>query len=115
MTARRAIILAVQRQPDANTVAVVDAVKAMLPSFQSELPAAASLETLNDRASSIRASVSDVEFTLALTIALVILVIFIFVRRVWATLIPALAVPISLIATLGRRCTCSAFPSTIFR
>ena len=97
----RAIILAVQRQPDANTVAVVDAVKAMLPSFQNELPAAASLETLNDRASSIRASVSDVEFTLALTIALVIMVIFIFVRRVWATLIPALAVPISLIATLA--------------
>ena len=96
-----AIILAVQRQPDANTVAVVDAVKAMLPSFQNELPAAASLETLNDRASSIRASVSDVEFTLGLTIALVILVIFIFVRRVWATLIPALAVPISLIATLA--------------
>jgi HAE1 family hydrophobic/amphiphilic exporter-1 len=97
----RAIILAVQRQPDANTVAVVDRVKEMLPTFQSELPAAASLETLNDRAASIRASVSDVQFTLALTIALVVMVIFVFVRRVWATLIPALAVPISLIATLG--------------
>ncbi|MEI5681099.1 MULTISPECIES: efflux RND transporter permease subunit [unclassified Mesorhizobium] len=97
----RAIILAVQRQPDANTVAVVDRVKEMLPTFQSELPAAASLETMNDRAASIRASVSDVQFTLALTIALVVLVIFLFVRRVWATFIPALAVPISLIATLG--------------
>ena len=97
----RAIILAVQRQPDANTVAVVDRVKAMLPAFRNELPAAASLETLNDRAMSVRAAVSDVQFTLALTIALVILVIFLFLRRVWATLIPGLAVPISLIATFG--------------
>jgi HAE1 family hydrophobic/amphiphilic exporter-1 len=97
----RAIILAVQRQPDANTVAVVDRVKEMLPTFQNALPAAATIETLNDRAVSIRASVSDVQFTLALTIALVVMVIFLFVRRLWATFIPALAVPISLIATLG--------------
>ena len=97
----RAIVLAIQRQPDANTVAVVDRVMAMLPTFRAELPAAASLETLNDRAASIRAAVSDVQFTLALTIALVTLVIFIFLRRVWATVIPALAVPISLIATFG--------------
>ncbi|PWK63738.1 efflux RND transporter permease subunit [Aminobacter sp. AP02] len=97
----RAILLAVQRQPNANTVAVVDRVKAMLPTFRGELPAAASIETLNDRAVSIRAAVSDVQFTLGSTIALVILVIFIFLRRLWATLIPALAVPISLIATLG--------------
>src|SRR4051794_12044488 len=97
----RAIILAVQRQPDANTVAVVDAVKKMLPEFQNELPAAATLETLNDRAASIRDAVRDVEFTLGLTIALVVMVIFVFVRRIWATLIPALAVPISLIATLA--------------
>ena len=98
----RAIMLAVQRQPDANTVDVVDRVKAMLPSFDE--PAAGrrlASKLLNDRSTSIRAAVSDVQFTLALTIALVMMVIFIFLRRVTATLIPALAVPISLIATLG--------------
>lgn len=95
------ILLAVQRQPDANTVDVVDKVKAMLPSFQSELPAAADLHTLNDRSSSIRQAVSDVEFTLGLTILLVVAVIFLFLRRIAATIIPAVAVPISLIATLG--------------
>ncbi|MDE3812103.1 efflux RND transporter permease subunit [Sinorhizobium meliloti] len=97
----RAIILAVQRQPDANTVAVVDKVKAMLPSLRQSLPAAASLELLNDRSQSVRGAVDDVEFTLGVTIGLVILVIFLFVRRLWATLIPALAVPISIIATLA--------------
>ncbi|WP_378946081.1 efflux RND transporter permease subunit [Mesorhizobium sp. ANAO-SY3R2] len=97
----RAIILAIQRQPDANTVAVVDRVQAMLPTFRSALPAAASLETLNDRAASVRSALHDVQVTLALTIALVILVIFLFLRRVWATVIPGLAVPISLIATFG--------------
>jgi HAE1 family hydrophobic/amphiphilic exporter-1 len=97
----RAIILAVQRQPDANTVDVVDRVKAMLPSFQDQMPAAASIKLLNDRSTSIRSAVSDVQFTLLLTIALVIMVIFLFLRRVTATIIPAVAVPISLIATLG--------------
>lgn len=97
----RAIILAVQRQPDANTVDVVDRVKAMLPSFQDQMPAAASIKLLNDRSTSIRSAVADVQFTLLLTIALVVLVIFVFLRRVTATIIPAVAVPISLIATLG--------------
>ena len=97
----RAIILAVQRQPDANTVEVVDRVKVMLPEFNNQLPAAASISVLNDRSLSIRQAVSDVETTLLITIVLVILVIYIFVRRLWATLIPALAVPISLIGTLG--------------
>jgi hydrophobic/amphiphilic exporter-1 (mainly G- bacteria), HAE1 family len=97
----RAIILAVQRQPDANTVDVVDKVKAMLPSFTDQLPAAASIKLLNDRSTSIRQAVSDVEFTLGLTIALVVMVIFLFLRRLTATAIPAVAVPISLIATLG--------------
>ena len=97
----RAIILAVQRQPDANTVAVVDKVKAMLPSFRQSLPAAASLKMLNDRSQSVRGAVEDVEFTLAITIGLVILVIFLFVRRLRATLIPAFAVPISIIATFA--------------
>ena len=97
----RAIVLAVQRQPDANTVDVVDRVKAMLPSFESQMPAAASINLMNDRSTSIRAAVVDVQFTLLLTIALVVLVIFVFLRRVTATIIPAVAVPISPIATLG--------------
>ncbi|WP_442583177.1 efflux RND transporter permease subunit [Mesorhizobium sp. ASY16-5R] len=97
----RAILLAVQRQPDANTVDVVDRVKAMLPSFNDQLPAAASIKLLNDRSTSIRSAVTDVQFTLGLTIVLVIAVIFLFLRRVTATIIPAVAVPISLIATLG--------------
>ncbi|AZO13926.1 efflux RND transporter permease subunit [Mesorhizobium sp. M2A.F.Ca.ET.043.05.1.1] len=97
----RAIIMAVQRQPDANTVDVVDKVKAMLPSFQDQLPAAAQIKLLNDRSTSIRQAVDDVQFTLLLTIALVVMVIFVFLRRVTATIIPAVAVPISLIATLG--------------
>lgn len=97
----RAIILAVQRQPEANTVEVVDRVKAMLPSFTDDLPRASKIEVLNDRSSSIREAVEDVQFTLVLVIALVIMVIFVFLRRFTATLIPALAVPISLIGTLG--------------
>jgi len=97
----RAIILGVFRQPEANTVEVVDRIKALLPSFESQLPRAAKLNVLNDRSTSIRDAVHDVQLTLALTVALVIMVIFLFLRRVAATIIPALAVPISLIATLG--------------
>ncbi|RDJ24988.1 AcrB/AcrD/AcrF family protein [Bosea caraganae] len=96
-----AIVLAVQRQPDANTVDVVDRVKSMLPSFQEQLPAAATIQRLNDRSTSIRAAVEDVQFTLGLTIILVVMVIFVFLRRLAATLIPAVAVPISIMATLG--------------
>jgi HAE1 family hydrophobic/amphiphilic exporter-1 len=97
----RAILLAVQRQPDANTVDVVDRVKAMLPSFDQQLPAAATIKLLNDRSTSIRQAVDDVQMTLLLTIGLVVMVIFVFLRRVMATVIPAVAVPISLIATLS--------------
>jgi HAE1 family hydrophobic/amphiphilic exporter-1 len=97
----RAIVLAVQRQPDANTVAVVDQVKAMLGTFQDELPPNTTIEPLNDRSTSIRAAIDDVKFTLGLTVLLVVMVTFVFLRRVAATLIPSLAVPISLIATLS--------------
>lgn len=96
-----AVVLAVQRQPDANTVEVVDRVKAMLPAFSEQLPAAASLALLNDRSQSIRTAVDDVQFTLLLTIVLVVMVIFVFLRRLAATFIPAVAVPISIIATLA--------------
>jgi HAE1 family hydrophobic/amphiphilic exporter-1 len=97
----RSIILAVQRQPDANTVAVVDKVKAMLPQLESQLPGTATLSLLNDRSASIKASVADAEHTLAITIVLVIFIVYAFIRSARATLIPAIAVPISLIGTLA--------------
>jgi len=97
----RSIVLAVQRQPDANTVQVIDRIKEMLPKFESSLPPSAKINIMSDRSTSIRDAVEDVQFTLALTIVLVIMVIFIFLRHATATIIPSLAVPISLIATLG--------------
>jgi HAE1 family hydrophobic/amphiphilic exporter-1 len=97
----RALVVAVFRQPDANTVEVVDRVRAALGQIQAQLPPATTLGLLNDRSSSIRQAVEDVQFTLGLTILLVVAVIFLFLRRFTATLIPAVAVPISLIATLG--------------
>ncbi len=97
----RSIVMAIQRQPDANTVEVVDRIKEMLPQFRDELPPTVTINLLNDRSTSIREAVADVEFTLVLVVALVILVIFLFLRRATATLIPSVAVPISLIATLA--------------
>jgi HAE1 family hydrophobic/amphiphilic exporter-1 len=97
----RSIILAVQRQPDANTVEVVDSIRALLPVFLQEIPPSISLKVLNDRSRSIRQSVADVRFTLLLTAALVVLVIFIFLRNVTATIIPALALPVSVIGTFA--------------
>jgi HAE1 family hydrophobic/amphiphilic exporter-1 len=95
----RAIVLAIQRQPDANTVAVVDMVRAKLPAMRAQIPPAIEMTPLFDRSISIRAAVSDVQETLAIAIALVIMVIFLFLRKVSATIIPALAVPVSLIGT----------------
>ena len=96
---KRAVVLAVQRQPGANAVAVVDSVQAQLPTYRAQVPAAIDLEVLADRSISIRASVEDVEVTLGIAIGLVVLVIFLFLRSVPATIIPALAVPVSLIGT----------------
>ncbi|RTL40580.1 MAG: efflux RND transporter permease subunit [Burkholderiales bacterium] len=96
----RSIVLAIQRQPDANTVQVVDKVKALLPRYAEQMPASIRMETLNDRSISIRESLHDVYFTLALTVGLVVLVIFIFLRRAVATLIPTASLPISLIGAL---------------
>jgi HAE1 family hydrophobic/amphiphilic exporter-1 len=96
---RRAIVLAIQKQPDANTVAVVDGVRAKLPSLRAQIPPSVVMEVLLDRSVSIRQSVSDVEETLLIAVALVILVIFLFLRSASATFIPALAVPISLLGT----------------
>src|SRR6266851_409704 len=95
----RAIVLAIQRQPDANTVAVVDSVRARLPQYRASIPPSIRMEVLMDRSVSIRASVVDVQETLLIAICLVVLVIFLFLRSVSATLIPALAVPVSLIGT----------------
>jgi HAE1 family hydrophobic/amphiphilic exporter-1 len=98
---RRGIVLSVLRQPDANTVAVVDSVKALLPKFRHQVPPSVNLEVLNDRSTSIRQSVNDVQVTLMITVALVVLVIFIFLRNVTATIIPALALPVSVIGTFA--------------
>lgn len=95
------ITLAIQRQPDANTVGVVDAVKAQLPRFQSLMPASISIHLLNDRAVSIREAIDDVQHTLILTIFLVILVIFLFLKRLSATIIPVVSLPISLVGCFG--------------
>jgi HAE1 family hydrophobic/amphiphilic exporter-1 len=95
----RAIVLAVQRQPGTNTVEVVKRVRDVLPSFQSQLPASVKLNILFDRSVTVRESVNDVQFTLTLAIGLVVLVIFMFLRTLRATLIPALAIPMALLGT----------------
>ncbi len=95
----RAIVLAIQRQPGTNTIEVVDNVKKLLPSFRDQLPASVELNVLYDRSQLIRESMHDVKFTLVLTVCLVILVIFLFLRNFSATLIPSLAVPISIVGT----------------
>ena len=98
---KRAIVLAIQRQPGANTIETVDSIKRILPSFQAKLPAAISMTTLYDRSVSIRHAIEDVQFTLILAGFLVILVILLFLRNLYATLIPALALPISVIGTFA--------------
>jgi hydrophobic/amphiphilic exporter-1 (mainly G- bacteria), HAE1 family len=95
----RSIVLAIYKQPDANTVKIVDAINERLPTFRAQIPASVKMELLADRSLSIRESVEDVQVSLAIAIGLVILVIFLFLRSAAATVIPALAVPISLIAT----------------
>jgi len=97
----RGIILAIQRQPGTNTVAIVDNLKKLLPTFREQIPAAIDLEILYDRSQSVRASVEDVQFSLLLSIALVVMVIFLFLRNLSATLIPSVALPISLVATFA--------------
>ncbi|TCU34388.1 efflux RND transporter permease subunit [Rhizobium azibense] len=97
----RSIILAVQRQPDANTVEVVDAINARLPTLHAEIPSSVTTKVMNDSAKPIRDAISDVKFTLLLTIGLVVLVIYLFTGHLTATIIPGLAVPLSLISTFG--------------
>jgi multidrug efflux pump len=96
-----AVLMNIQRQPGANIIGVVDRIKKLLPQLQAGLPAAVSVTIFTDRTNTIRASVEDVQFSLMLTIALVVMVIFLFLRSVRATIIPSVAVPLSLIGTFG--------------
>ncbi len=101
MNTTPAVILNVQRQPGANIIAVVDRIKALMPRLQASLPSSVKVEILTDRTTTIRASVADVQFELMLTVALVVMVIFLFLRSLSATIIPSIAVPLSLIGTFG--------------
>jgi multidrug efflux pump len=96
-----AVILNIQRQPGANIIAVVDSVQTLLPQLRASLPAGITLETLTDRTNTIRASVKDVQFELVVTIGLVVMVIFLFLRSLAATIIPSVAVPLSIVGTFG--------------
>jgi len=96
-----AVLMNIQRQPGANIIGVVDRIKKLLPQLQAALPASVQLEILTDRTGTIRASVEDVQFELMLTVALVVMVIFLFLRSIRATIIPSVAVPLSLIGTFG--------------
>src|SRR5213076_551745 len=98
---QRGIILAVYRQPGTNTIEVVDAVKKLLPTFRAEVPAGVSINVMYDRSNTIRESVNDVRFSLMLALALVVMVIFIFLRNIPATVIPAVALPMSIIGTFS--------------
>jgi hydrophobic/amphiphilic exporter-1 (mainly G- bacteria), HAE1 family len=100
-TGTRAIVLAIQRQPGTNTVEVVDNIKKLLPTMKAQMPAGVSINTLYDRSISIRSSVNDVKFTLLLTVALVVMVIFLFLRNLSATIIPSLALPMSIVGTFS--------------
>ena len=96
-----AVIVNVQRQPGANIISVVDRIKALLPQLQTALPGSVQMTILTDRTTTIRASIRDVEFDLMVTIALVVMVIFLFLRTLAATVIPSVAVPLSLVGTFG--------------
>ncbi len=97
----RGIVLAIQRQPGTNTIEVVDAIRKLLPVFRAQIPAGVNIDILYDRSESIRESVHDVQFTLVLALALVVMVIFLFLRNLSATVIPSLALPMSIIGTFS--------------
>jgi multidrug efflux pump len=101
MDRQPAVIVNIQRQPGANIIAVVDRIKKLLPQLQASLPATVQVKVLTDRTVTIRSSVQDVEFELMLTVALVVMVIFLFLRNLAATIIPSVAVPLSIVGTFG--------------
>ncbi len=96
-----AVILDIQRQPGANIIDTANRVKALLPKLRAAIPPSVTIATLTDRTATIRASVADVQFTLLLTVALVVMVIFVFLRKLWATIIPSAALPLTIIGTFG--------------
>jgi len=101
MNDRPSVIVNIQRQPGANIIAVVDRIKALLPQLRASLPSSVDVSVLTDRTTTIRASVADVQFELMLTIGLVVMVMFVFLRNVAATVIPSIAVPLSLVGAFG--------------
>jgi multidrug efflux pump len=101
MNTTPAVIMNIQRQPGANIISVADRIKVLLPQLQSSLPSAVKVKILTDRTETIRASVKDVQFELMLTVALVVMVIFLFLRNLSATVIPSVAVPLSIVGTFG--------------
>jgi len=101
MDDKPAVIVNIQRQPGANIINVVDRIKRLLPQLRASLPSSVEITTLTDRTTTIRASVADVQFTLVLTVALVVMVMFLFLRSLSATVIPSIAVPISIVGTFG--------------
>ncbi|HSU33103.1 MAG TPA: MdtB/MuxB family multidrug efflux RND transporter permease subunit [Bryobacteraceae bacterium] len=101
MNTTPAVILNIQRQPGANIISVVDRIQALLPQLKASLPSAVQIAVLTDRTTTIRASVKDVQFELMLTVALVVMVIFLFLRNLSATIIPSVAVPLSIVGTFG--------------
>ena len=103
---QRSVLLLVFKQPNANVISTADGVKAALPSLEADFPPDISLSVVSDRTQTIRASVSDVEFTLMLSIGLVVMVIFLFLRNVWATVIPSVTIPVALVGTLGAMYVC---------
>jgi hydrophobe/amphiphile efflux-1 (HAE1) family protein len=103
---RPAVLVDVQRQPGANIIETVDRIKELLPRLSATLPPGVEVSIVADRTETIRASVEDVQFTLVLTVALVVLVIFLFLRKLWATVIPSIALPVSLIGTFGAMALC---------
>ena len=96
-----AVVIGIGRQPGANIIETVDRIKALIPELKASIPPSVTLVPIFDRTTTIRASVKDIEFTLLLTVALVVMVIFVFLRNAWATIIPSIAVPLSIIGTFG--------------
>src|SRR5947207_8727545 len=101
MNTTPAVILNIQRQPGANIISVADRIKQLLPQLQASLPSAVKVQILTDRTETIRASVKDVQFELMLTVGLVVMVIFLFLRNFSATVIPSVAVPLSIVGTFA--------------
>src|SRR4029078_1959131 len=96
-----AVIVDIQRQPGANIIQTVDRIKQLLPSIQRSIPAGVNLTIMAERTETIRASVFDVQFTLGITIILVVAVIFVFLGKLWATVIPGVALPLSIVGAFG--------------